>query len=74
MIDLHAHPLPGLDDGPRKIEESVEMCRGAQEDGIRTIVAVAHTLNGLYRNSASRIKKTVEMLNTRLEEEGLGKR
>ena len=26
MIDLHAHILPGLDDGPKTLEESIKMC------------------------------------------------
>lgn len=48
MIDLHCHILPGLDDGPSSIEEALEMCRIAFEDGIRTIVATPHMLNGMF--------------------------
>jgi len=48
VIDLHCHILPGLDDGPSSIEESLEMCRIAVEDGIRTIVATPHMLNGMF--------------------------
>ena len=29
MIDLHAHILPGLDDGPRTLDESAEMAAAA---------------------------------------------
>lgn len=42
MIDLHAHILPAIDDGPQSLEESVEMCRLAWENGIRGIVATSH--------------------------------
>ncbi len=48
MIDLHCHILPGLDDGPESIEESMEMCRIAVDDGIETIVATPHMLNGMF--------------------------
>ncbi len=48
MIDLHCHILPGLDDGPSSLEESLEMCRIAVEDGIHTIVATPHMLNGMF--------------------------
>ena len=34
MIDLHNHLLPGIDDGPATIGESVEMARAAWESGI----------------------------------------
>ena len=42
MIDIHCHILPDIDDGPRTMEESLEMCRIAVADGIKTIVATPH--------------------------------
>ena len=46
MIDLHCHILPGVDDGAKTPEESVEMARLAGRDGIRTIVATPHLFKG----------------------------
>jgi protein-tyrosine phosphatase len=66
MIDLHNHILPGLDDGPRTMEESIRMCRIAYQDGIRTIVATPHTLNGVYQNGKSIILSKVDELNDAL--------
>ena len=40
--DLHFHLLPGLDDGPASVEESVALARLAVEDGTRSIVATPH--------------------------------
>jgi protein-tyrosine phosphatase len=42
MIDIHCHILPGLDDGPPTIEESLLMCRIAADDGITAVVATPH--------------------------------
>ena len=42
MIDLHSHILPGLDDGPRTLEGSLELARSAVEAGTRTILATPH--------------------------------
>ncbi len=42
MIDLHCHLLPGLDDGPGSVEESVRMARAALEDGVDCLVATPH--------------------------------
>lgn len=43
MVDLHCHILPGLDDGPDGIEESLEMAETAIEDGITHVVATPHS-------------------------------
>lgn len=42
MIDLHCHILPGVDDGPATMPETLAMCRAAFDDGTRTIVATPH--------------------------------
>ena len=50
MIDIHAHILPGIDDGPSTLEESLAMARIAVKDGIRIMIATPHCLNGLFFN------------------------
>jgi protein-tyrosine phosphatase len=46
MIDIHAHILPGLDDGAKNWEQSLEMARMAVQDGIRIMVATPHLFKG----------------------------
>ena len=43
MVDLHCHVLPGLDDGPDTMEESLEMAEAAIVDGITHVVATPHS-------------------------------
>jgi protein-tyrosine phosphatase len=71
MIDLHTHILPGLDDGVKTLEESIKMCWMSFRDGVRTIVATPHTLNGLYLNDRDIILKKVDELNEALIHCGL---
>ncbi|MDD3952812.1 MAG: hypothetical protein PHY82_02725 [Lentisphaeria bacterium] len=59
MIDLHCHILCNLDDGPDCMEETVSMALRAVNDGIHTIVATPHTLNGVYENSFARVARAV---------------
>lgn len=42
MIDIHSHVLPGIDDGSRSWEMTLEMCRMAKEDGTTHIVCTPH--------------------------------
>ncbi|MGA1844485.1 MAG: tyrosine-protein phosphatase [bacterium] len=71
MIDLHCHILPGLDDGSQNIEESIMMSRIAYQDGIRTIVATPHTMNGTFVNDREIILAEVDRLNNCLAGERL---
>ncbi|HEY8304293.1 MAG TPA: CpsB/CapC family capsule biosynthesis tyrosine phosphatase [Solirubrobacteraceae bacterium] len=65
MIDLHCHVLPGIDDGPRTIEESIVLARVAAANGIRTIVATPHA-SARYPNRPAAIRELVAQLNQRL--------
>lgn len=68
VIDLHCHVLPGIDDGPGTIEESVELARAAHRSGVRTIVATPH-VSPHYPNDAATIAELVDRVNDRLNEE-----
>jgi protein-tyrosine phosphatase len=70
VIDLHCHVLPGIDDGPRTIEESVALARAARANGIRTIVATPHA-SARYPNRPAAIYELVAQLNERLQSEGI---
>ena len=41
-IDMHSHILPGIDDGSRSIEESLEMLDALAENGTDIVVATPH--------------------------------
>lgn len=42
FIDIHAHVLPGVDDGSRTMEESCELIKKAYEQGARAVIATPH--------------------------------
>jgi protein-tyrosine phosphatase len=42
VIDLHAHILPGLDDGPRDMDAALALARAAAAAGTRTLAATSH--------------------------------
>jgi protein-tyrosine phosphatase len=42
MIDLHCHLLPGIDDGPADLEESLELARLMAAEGVTTAAATPH--------------------------------
>src|SRR3954453_908818 len=40
--EIHFHLLPGIDDGPATMEDSLELARLAVRDGTRPVVATPH--------------------------------
>ncbi|MEM7583293.1 MAG: CpsB/CapC family capsule biosynthesis tyrosine phosphatase [Acidobacteriota bacterium] len=50
MIDLHSHLLPGIDDGAASLEEALEMCRMAAEDGCTALIATPHLRHEYWLN------------------------
>ena len=66
MVDIHCHLLPGLDDGPETIEESVEMAEMALADGITHIAATPHS-NDMFSFDAERNLELCRELGARLE-------
>lgn len=42
MIDLHAHPLPGVDDGPADVETALALMEVAASDGVEVLAATPH--------------------------------
>lgn len=42
VVDFHSHILPGIDDGSRSVEESLELMRISAAQGIRHMVATPH--------------------------------
>ena len=51
MIDLHAHILPGIDDGAPDLDTALAMAEMAQESGVTAIVATPHcNMPGRFEN------------------------
>ena len=42
MIDLHIHIIPGVDDGSRDMDLSLEMAAMAVDNGVRAVCATPH--------------------------------
>ena len=56
-VDIHAHILPGVDDGASDWEETNEMLRRAYEQGITHIIATPHYVSGQDTHSLREMVK-----------------
>ena len=70
MIDLHSHILPGVDDGPATLEESLELARSAAADGIRIIAATPHVRDD-YPTTPTTMERLLAELRAAIQAEGI---
>lgn len=72
IVDIHAHILPNVDDGPDSWETALETVRLAAQDGTAHIVSTSHMLpDGPYANKRSNLLPLIEELRGRLADEGI---
>jgi protein-tyrosine phosphatase len=69
VIDLHCHVLPGIDDGPETLDESIELARAASLQGTSVLVATPHVTYDHLHNTSDRILSAVEKLNRALRKQ-----
>jgi protein-tyrosine phosphatase len=70
VIDLHAHILPGLDDGPATEDGAVAMARAAVGAGTRAMATTSHINRGFGLGPAELAAARGKLLQ-RLEREGI---
>jgi tyrosine-protein phosphatase YwqE len=71
MLDLHAHILPGIDDGPRTTEDALLLLRALQDEGVQHVVATPHIYPGVYDNTPERIAQVFTAFRQDAEAAGL---
>ncbi len=62
FVDIHSHVLPGIDDGAKNVEESIELIGKMKEMGFTKIIATPHTYDGMYNNTNKSIKESYDKL------------
>ncbi len=70
MIDLHTHVLPGIDDGPATVEDSLAFARVAAAAGTTEIVATPHVTWDIA-NTAAIVAEGVASLQAAFDAEGI---
>ena len=74
MVDIHAHIIPGVDDGAESMEDSIAMLQKSSVSGVDIIVATPHLMPGSYMVSSEgrdeillKLRKRVTELNIPIE-------
>jgi len=68
MFDLHCHILPGIDDGAKTLDDSIEMAEMAVSEGITHILATPHHMNRNWMNDKQKVMPLVKQLQEELDQ------
>jgi protein-tyrosine phosphatase len=71
MIDTHLHILPGVDDGPETIQESLMLAQRLVQEGIHSAIATPHYNDEYPQRSAAEIRQRVYHLQQELDRHGI---
>lgn len=71
MIDTHLHILPGVDDGPETMQESLMLAQALVQEGIRFAVATPHYNDEFPQRSAAEIQNRVNDMQRELDRYGI---
>ena len=63
FIDIHSHLLPGIDDGSKSLENSLELIEKLQACGIRKFITTPHTMAQVYPNNPEIISEKKAPIN-----------
>ena len=66
FVDIHNHILPGLDDGAKTVEDSIEMIRAFSEIGIKNFIVTPHIMHSYYPNNPETINNSLTLLKNAL--------
>ena len=66
MYDIHNHLLPGVDDGPEDLLESIQICEIAQNQNTKMIIATPHRKDVIENHSVSLVEDLVSKINENL--------
>ncbi len=69
--DMHSHLIPGIDDGAKTIEESIELIRTLHGLGYTKLITTPHIMSDYFRNTPEIIYKGLEEVRAALIENNI---
>ncbi|MCX8020071.1 MAG: histidinol phosphatase [Chitinophagaceae bacterium] len=71
QTDMHSHLLPGIDDGAKDTETSLQLIKGLHQLGYTRLITTPHVLWDLYKNTPEIIKHKLQIVREALEQNNI---
>lgn len=70
-VDIHSHLMPGIDDGARTFEQTIDLVQSLQGFGFSQIVTTPHTMSYVWENTRESILSLKDQAILELEKKGI---
>jgi tyrosine-protein phosphatase YwqE len=71
QVDMHSHLIPGIDDGAKTMEQSIEMIKKFASLGYKKVVTTPHVMSDFYRNTPEIILSGMENVRAELKKQNV---
>jgi tyrosine-protein phosphatase YwqE len=69
--DMHSHLIPGIDDGAKTIEDSLELIRFLHSKGYQKLITTPHVMSDYFRNTPEIILSGLDTVRAAVKEAGI---
>ncbi|MCK5775218.1 MAG: hypothetical protein KAH25_03530 [Bacteroidales bacterium] len=69
--DMHSHLIPGIDDGSKSMEDSIELIKEMWDLGYRKMITTPHIMTDYYKNTPEIINMGLESVRAELKRQGI---
>ncbi|MBW7868959.1 MAG: capsular biosynthesis protein [Brumimicrobium sp.] len=70
-VDMHSHLIPGIDDGAKDMDNTMELLRKFSELGYQKVITTPHIYWDYYKNTSEIILEGLQKVRERVEQEQL---
>ncbi len=70
-VDMHSHLIPGIDDGAKTMEESIDLISELKSLGFQKLITTPHIQVDRFKNNPEIIKSGLDALRVELDKNGI---
>lgn len=70
-VDMHSHLIPGVDDGSKTLEQSIDLIQRLKGYGLKKIITTPHIMWEFYKNTPEIVVKGIKTLREELSNQDI---
>jgi tyrosine-protein phosphatase YwqE len=71
QVDIHSHLLPGIDDGSKNSDNSLQLLKNMHQLGVKKWITTPHIITNVWDNNTYTINETLDVLKNYLSENNI---